>query len=107
MASSGFFTQPATVCDSYLGRIKASFPTENTVTVNVGASLSVTFTPVEAHINGGTAEITIEIPFEGKIDWQPCIKLAPATDVIIKVKKINDALHDEIFLEVSYLEVNI
>lgn len=105
MASPNFFTQPAATCASYLGRIRASFPAENTVTVNVGGALQIFYTPKEAHADGGAVETEIEIPFQGEFTWEPCIELEPATDVIIKIKKINDALHDEMFVEASYLEV--
>jgi len=105
MASSGFFTQPIATCRSFLGKIKASMPVDTTVTENVGGSISVTFTPKEAYSDGGTADITIETPFQGEFNWEPCIELAPATDVIIKIKNIEGAKVDEIFVEATYLEV--
>ncbi|KKN42538.1 hypothetical protein LCGC14_0712240 [marine sediment metagenome] len=104
MASSGFFTQPVSICRSFLGKINISMPVDTTVTENVGGSISITYTPKEAYSNGGTADITIEIPFQGQFVWEPCIELAPATDVIIKIKNIEGAKLDEIFLEAIYLE---
>jgi len=104
-ANMNFFTQPSATCASYLGRIKASFPYDFTATKNGGASLIVYYTPKEAHSNGGAVETEIAIPFANEVVWEPCIELAPATDVVIKIKKINDALHDEVFVEASYLEV--
>ena len=105
MAKSGIFTQPTATCDTYLGRIRGSFPSATTATKNTGAALQIFYTPFEAHSDGGAVETEIEIPFQGDFTWEPCIKLAPATDVTIKIKKINDALHDEVFVEASYLEV--
>jgi len=105
MANSGIFTQPSATCDTYLGRIKASFPYDFTATKNGGAALQVFYTPAEAHSDGGAVETEIEIPFANEYTWEPCIRLEPATDVVIKIKKINDALHDEMFVEASYLEV--
>lgn len=105
MANSGIFTQPTATCDTYLGRIKASAAIDTTVTEAKGCQVKVFYTPAEAHADGGAVETELEIPFHSHLDWQPCIKLAPATDVVIQVKYIAGAIVDEIFLEASYLEV--
>jgi len=107
MASSGFFTQPAAICKSYLGKIIASMPVDTTVTENIGASIEITFTPKAANSNGGSAAISMEIPFQGQMIYEPCIELEPATDVVIKIKNIEGGKLDEIFVETIYLEVYI
>jgi len=105
MANSGIFTQPTATCDTYLGRIKASAAIDTTVTEAKGCQIKVFYTPFQAHANGGAVETELEISFYNNFSWEPCIKLAPATDVVIQVKYIAGALVDEIFLEASYLEV--
>ena len=105
MANSGFFTQPSATCRSFLGKIKASHSLDSTVTELVGASVFVTFTPLEAYSNGGSADITIELTFSDFIEWEPCIELEPATDVIVKISNVEGAKLDNMFVEVTYLEV--
>ena len=105
MADSGIFTQPTATCDTYLGRIKGSTGIDTTVTEVKSASIQVFYTPFEAHADGGAVETVIEIPFQTNVCWEPCIKLAPATDVTIRVKYTAGAAIDNIFVETSYLEV--
>lgn len=105
MANSGIFTQPSATCDTYLGRIKTSAAIDTTVTEAKGCQIKVLYTPFQAHALGGAVETELEIPFYNNFCWEPCIKLAPATDVVIQVKYIAGAIVDEIFLEASYLEV--
>ena len=107
MANSGFFTQPAATCRSFLGKIKVSHSIDSTVTEVVGGSVFVTFTPLQAHANGGTANITIELTFSDFIEWEPCIELAPATDVIVKISNCAGTALDNMFVEAHYLEVYI
>ncbi len=105
MVSPNFFTQPAATCDSYLGRVKAFCNVDSTVTEVQGAQIKVFYTPKEQYTTGGAVRTEIEIPCYGAMDWQPCVLLEPATDVYIQVKQTEGAKIDEIFLEVSYLEV--
>ena len=105
MANSSFFTQPAATCRSFLGKIKASHSIDSTVTEVGGASVFVTFTPIEAYSDGGSADITIELTFSDFLLWEPCIELEPATDVIVKISNVEGAKLSEIFVEVTYLEV--
>ena len=105
MANSGFFTQPTATCRSFLGKIKATHSIDSTVTELTGASVFVTFTPLEAYSDGGAAEITIELTFSDLLEWEPCIELEPATDVIVKVANVEGAKLDNMFVEVIYLEV--
>ena len=105
MADSGIFTQPTATCDTYLGRIKGSTGIDTTVTEEKGSAIQIFYTPFEAHSGGGAVETVIELPFQTSICWEPCIKLAPATDVTIRVKYTEGAKIDSIFVETSYLEV--
>lgn len=104
MANSGFFTQPAATCRSFLGKVKSSHSIDSTVTELTGASVFITFTPLAANANGDSADVTIELTFSDSLEWEPCIELEPATDVIVKISNMAGAALDNQFVEITYLE---
>jgi hypothetical protein len=107
-AINRYFVPSAATCTSYLGRIVCRVPylLEGDATPG-GYFLTITFTPVA--LNGGevgaAADITQVLSFNEVLDWQPCIELQPATDVIIKIHKLVDADHVGMHIEASFLEV--
>jgi len=103
-AHSNFFTQPAATCRSFLGRVKAvAANVLEAAAANSGQIVAVTFTPLEAYEDGESADITMSIEFTNTLDWQPCIELEPATDVIISITDTTTAT--SIHVEVTCLEV--
>ena len=105
MSNSGFFTQPAATCRSFLGRVRAQSSVDSTVTQVTGSRVTVFYTPLEAHANGGAVETQIDLDFADTLDWQPCIELETATDVVIKAMNIEGAKLPNMLVETSYLEV--
>lgn len=105
MCNSGFFTQPAATCRSFLGRVKASTAIDSTVTETTGSRITVYYTPLQAHANGGAVETEIDLDFQDTLCWEPCIELQPATDVVIKAMNIEGAKLPNMLIETSYLEV--
>ena len=105
MANCGIFTQPSATCDTYFGFIRVSTLTDSTVTEAQGAQVKIFYTPAEAHANGGAVETELEISLNGTFDWQPCIRLEPATDVVVQVKDAQGEVLEEIFVETAFLEV--
>ena len=105
MANSGFFTQPSATCRSFLGYVKASTAIDSTVTELTGSRITVFYTPLQAHALGGAVETQISLDFQDILDWQPCIELAPATDVVIKAMNLEGAKLPEMLIETAYLEV--
>jgi len=95
----------------FLGYIKAkvsqSQQADNDLT---GYELSVTYTPKqtkEAVANSiPVADITLQMEFDTVLEWEPCIELEPATDVLIKVQRLVDEQHASVFLEYCFLEVD-
>lgn len=99
-----FFTQPVATCLSYLGRVKATAPTiVEGDAANGGAVLSCTFTPRAANTDGDSADITMTFQFYGTFEWEPCIQLEPATDVLFSITDIATATN--VHVEASILEV--
>lgn len=103
-AHSGYFSPDAATCRSFLGKIKATHSIDSTVTEITGGSVFVTYTPIAANTNGDSADITVELTFSNNLEWEPCIELEPATDVIIKISNVEGAKLSEMFVEVTYLE---
>jgi len=108
-AAQRYFVPSATQVEhAYLGRVIAQAPQIAAAAAAVDAIiLTITYTPkaidnIEA---SAAADLAVTLTFNKELDWQPMIELEPATDVYIEVKKVNDALHDEIYVEASYLEV--
>ena len=101
---SGFFTQPAATCRSFIGRIRARASNVLEAAANdSGQILSVTFTPIAANTDGDSADITMTFTFTNDFDWQPCIELEPATDVILSITDTTTATN--VHVEATYLEV--
>jgi len=78
--------------------------------------LTITFTPKsQANVgnitsgtkDGAASDITFTKEFIDVLDWQPCIELEPATDVIFKIHKTQDQEHSEVTLDYTILEVLI
>ena len=88
-----FFVQPLATCDAYLASIHV-----HTIPVGIGAAtdtfeLEVTYTP--RILDEGEPQVAASISelfkFEREYDWQPCMLLQPATEVIFKVNDIATA----------------
>lgn len=98
-----------TIDFAYLGHVKAAFPFIQKDAVAMEIYLTVTFTPYAIdsnEISGTPSDVTIQLPIDNKgIDWHPCIRLEPLTDVIFQVKHVDDDDHADIFLEYKILEV--
>lgn len=94
--------------DSYFGKIHASFPSVQADAEIESAQVQITLTPAPIdsnEISGVPSDVTFEFYVHGEFNWEPCIKLARNTDVIIKVQKPLNADHAEIFVDYSILEV--
>jgi len=102
---SRYFAPIATTSTSYLGRVKARFLNIQADAEIEGAYISITFTPKAIDSTETSADVTVEIPVQTEICFEPCIELEPATDVIFKVKKSLNADHADIFVETAILEV--
>lgn len=73
----------------------------------LGHQASVTFTPL-SKTGQAAADITLLIDFQDKLDWQPCMELEPATDVIVQIKAIlNDVAFYEVGVSFSCLEITV
>ena len=86
-----FFVRPAAKCISYLAHVHF-----HSIPKAIGAGTdtflgSVTYTPKVLGTSDGFAEPQVAAPitevflFADEYDWQPCIELEPATEVIFKV----------------------
>lgn len=104
-SSAMFFTQPIATCRSFIGKIKCSVSHESTDAKKQGNEIQVTFTPKAANSSAAASDIVINLVFQDNLDWQPCIELAPATDVTIKVLTLDNTNVDDIHVEATYLEV--
>lgn len=103
-AHSGFFTQPAATCASYIGRIRArGANTLEAAAADSGQIINITFTPIAANTDGACADITMSFQFTNDFLWEPCIELEPATDVVIAITDIITATL--VHVEATYLEV--
>ncbi len=105
-----FFTQPSAICDSYLTYVHAhAGATGNNANFD-SYFVDTTFTPRVLSTPEGFAEPqaaadkTLHMEFMGhELDWQPCILLEPATEVIFKVGDNDDP--GIVWLEAVMLEV--
>ena len=104
-SSARYFSRPAANARCFLGRIKAKASWESTDAKKQGNEIQVTYTPKARNSDGGSADITINLIFMDKLDWQPCIELEPATDVNIQILALDNTNVDDINVEVIYLEV--
>ena len=104
-SSARYFSRPAANARCFLGRIIAKSSIESTVTVKQGNEIQITFTPKARNSDGDSADITLNLIFADFLNWEPCIELEPATDVNIQVLTLDNSNVDDIFVEVTYLEV--
>ena len=103
-AGADFFTQPIATCRSFIGRIKARAANVlEAAAADSGQVISVTFTPIAANTNGESADITMSFQFTNEFNWEPCIELEPATDVLIAITDTTTAT--AVHVEATYLEV--
>lgn len=104
-AGSRWFA-PASTTRTFLGRVicKVSELLEGDATAG-GMYLTVTYTPKAESTNTSAADTTVVMSFMEDLDWQPCIELEPATDVIFRIHKLVDADHVTVFFERTILEV--
>ena len=100
-----FFVQPLSNCISYLAHIECyAASTAADVTVD-SWHLEVTFTPLPKVLGAGVsapAAKTLHYDFAEHLVIEPCLALAPATEVIFKVGDSGDAGH--IFLHAVMVE---
>lgn len=103
-----FVRDVATIIHSYIGRIICKIPylLEADATPG-GYFLTVEYTPKPTNLGevAAAANRTLIIPFSEDLDWQPLIELQPATDVVLKIHKLVDADHVDMYVEATYLEV--
>ena len=98
-----FFTQPAATCASYLGRVDVKCV--NIAEAAAGYILDVTFTPKILNLGEvqPATDKTLHMEFTEFLNWEPCIELAPATEVIFKVG--DNATAGILAIEATMLEV--
>ena len=93
---------------SFLGRLQIDGGQRMTVDADIdGLVATITFTPLPE--TGQTAaDTTIAINFSEKLDWQPCIELAEASDVIVKIHSaLDDVAFTTLHVTFTCLEVTI
>ena len=93
----------------FLGYIKASTFTHNLTANNaeLGYVIHLTYTPKQKDSNVPAVEVEeIELPFQDKFEWEPCLELEPGTDVKILIHKHLDADHELLFVDYGFLEVD-
>ena len=92
----------------FIGRLQLSAPYRlGTDADPIAHQVGVTFTPL-SETGQTAADITLTFDFLDKLDWQPCIELEPATDVIVTIKSIlNDATWSEVGVSLTYLEITV
>lgn len=104
-ALSAYFAPSATLCRSFLGKVHLHGPIVNEGdTVLTGFIFEVTFTPKAIDVNETPSDVTLTFWFSGDFNWEPCIELQPATDVIFKIGD-NIAVPHNILVETAILEV--
>jgi len=92
---------------SFLGRIKLRAPKLFDVDADdLGLQVTVTFTPLP-ETDQTAADTTISFDWVEDFDWQPCIELAEASDVIIKFENLQNVSHGLVSCEFTCLEVTI
>lgn len=89
----------------FLGKIeaKATIINEGDTTAT-GFIVDVRYTPKALNSNVPAADVLQSLEFNELLNWQPCIELEPATDVIIRVGDLGTAGY--VHLSISILEVN-
>lgn len=105
IASARHFTQAESVCRTFLGRIKATCANESTDAKKQGNEIQITFSPKASNTSATASDIIVNKVFSIELDWQPCMELAGATDVVIQILTLDNTNVDDIHVEVTYLEV--
>ena len=101
---SGYFVPDSATCRSFLGQIKGDTgQVYEGDAADAGSLINITFTPLEAHVNGGSADITMQFQFSKDFNWEPCIELEPATDVLVSISDITTPTI--VHIEMAILEV--
>jgi len=89
----------------FLGKVKARATIINEGdTTATGFILGVRYTPKALNANVPAADIYQSLEFNELLDWQPCIELEPATDVIFYIG--DNGTIGEVHLEYAILEVD-
>lgn len=110
-----YFAPDAATCKAYLGRIliRNAYLLEADATPG-GLYFTITYTPKVVDISTTAtaepqvaADITLVMNFSEILDWQPCIELEPATEVIFKIHKLVDADHVSCYIEATFIEDNL
>ena len=89
----------------FLGKVqaKATIINEGDTTAT-GFIVQVRFTPKATNSSIPAADKLMNLEFNEILDWQPCIELEPATDVIFYIG--DNGTVGEVYLNYSMLEVN-
>ena len=82
-----FFTQPNSVCDSYLAYIYMKAASTGAAATDDTYFTDITFTPRPTNLGevAATADITLHLDFEQVLDVHPLVLLEGGTEVIFKV----------------------
>ena len=93
---------------SFLGRLQIDGGQRQTADADVKSLVAtITFTPLP-ETGQAAADTTIAINFLDKLDWQPCIELAEASDVIVKIhSELNDVAFATLHITFTCLEITI
>ena len=100
------YTALSTDYRCFIGRLLISVPHASTDGVDItDYQVSITFTPLSM-TGQAAADITLTFDFPELLDWQPCMELEPAKDVIVKIKSIAiDEAYNEVYVSLTCLEV--
>ena len=103
-AVSAYFVPSATLCRSFLGRVHVNGPTINEGDATIaGYIVNITFTPKAIDANETASDVSFTFWFNGDFNWEPCIELEPATDVIFKIGDLGTGAN--LLVETAILEV--
>ena len=69
-------------------------------------SFTDSFTPL-TETGQAAADITLAFDIIDNFDWQPCMELEPATDVIITIKKLDNDGDATVLIDFTCLEVTL
>jgi len=108
MAITRYFVPAATSGQKtryYLGKVQARATIINEGdTTATGFIIGVRYTPKALNSNVPAADIYQSLEFNELLDWQPCVELEPATDVIFYAG--DNGTVGEVHLSISILEVD-
>lgn len=105
-ANSHHFTQPESVCRSFLGKVhlNAVGAVQEGDTVLTGFIFSCTFTPKAIDANETPSDVTLTFWWDGDFVWEPCIELAGGTDVTFRIGDQITVVYN-VLVETAILEV--